>query len=428
MLCCNPMVNREFTYDSKVQGIEMRIKRFIGELCIFKNRASSSLNERKAAEHIYQIMRSIGLVVKIDSFKSQQRMTWELVAIMSFFLIEAVLYFSIPALSLMVGLIGIVLFWGYFTTRFKPLAPLFRHSTSNNVVGRFVTSNAPYKVIFTAHHDTARSGPLWNPKTVANFRFNFLAGFFVLIALQIIALLKLLSIKTAVFEFAAIVIGIYVLGHILVLLYSGLKGELVQGASDNASGVAAMLDLAVRLKELSFPEIEFWFVSTGSEEVGAVGMAHFMKMYAEDISQKSTYFINLDNLGSGRLHYFIGEGMLNFYGFSRDLIAAAKKASRMKSFNDITPAKYRLAYTDAIVPTSKGFQSILLLASDERGLIPHWHWPTDVIENVDLSVPQLASDFAIEIVTHLSEILKHRAEKNKEQMRQFQDDMAEAVE
>lgn len=422
------MANGNLTHQSEVSGIDMRIKRYIGELCIFKNRASSSMNERKAAEHIYQIMRSIGLVVKIDSFKSQQRMTWELVAIMSFFLVEAVLYFSMPALSLMVGLIGIALFWGYFTTRFKPLASLFRHSTSHNVVGRFVTSNAPYKVIFTAHHDTARSGPLWNPKTVANFRFNFLAGFFVLVALQIIALLKLLSIKTAVFEFIAIGIGIYVLGHILVLLYSGLKGELVQGASDNASGVAVMLDLAVRLKELSFPEIEFWFVSTGSEEVGAVGMAHFMKTYAEDIFKKSTYFINLDNLGSGKLHYFTGEGMLNFYGFSRDLISAAESASQIKPFTDITPAKYRLAYTDAIVPASKGFQSILLLASDERGLIPNWHWPTDVIENVDLSVLQLASDFATEMVTHLSEILKHRAEKNKEQIRQFQDEMAESVE
>jgi len=31
-----------------------------------------------------------------------------------------------------------------------------------------------------------------------------------------------------------------------------------------------MLDLAAWIKELSFSEIEFWFVSTGSEEVGAV--------------------------------------------------------------------------------------------------------------------------------------------------------------
>jgi len=403
----------------------MRIQRFIGELCIFKNRASSSKNERKAGEHIYQIMRNIGLVTKVNEFKSQKRMTWELIFIMFFFLIEVVLYFFIPILSLIAGLVGLILSWGYFTTRFKPLSPLFRHSTSWNVVGRLIKSNVPYKVIFTAHHDTARSGPLWNPKTVANFRLYFLIGFFALILLQILTSLNLFSIAAFTFKLLVIIIGIYVLGHITMLLILGLKGELVQGAADNASGVAVMLDLAARLKELSFPEIEFWFVSTGSEEVGAVGMANFLKMYADDITKENTYFINFDNLGSGTPHYFLGEGMLNFYKFSKDLIAVAEKASRLKAFKTITPAKYKLAYTDAIIPASKGYHAMLLLALDEREMIPNWHWHTDTVENVDMSVPQLASDFALEMVMKLHDIFKKRIAKNKEEISEFQESLKE---
>jgi hypothetical protein len=303
---------------------------------------------------------------------------------------------------------------------------LFRHSTSWNVVGSFKNSNAVYKIIFTAHHDTARSGPLWNPKTVANFRLNFLIGFFILILLQIVTLLKLFAIDAFIFKIILMITGIYVLGNIAMLLISGIKGELVQGASDNASGVAVMLDLAARLKELSFPEIEFWFVSTGSEEVGAVGMENFMKTYAEELARDNSYFINFDNLGSGTPHYFLGEGMLNFYKFSKDLIKAAEKAAQLKQFQTITPAKYRVAYTDAIIPAGKGYAAILMLALDERGLIPNWHWHTDTLENVDMAVPQLASDFALEMTNNLYEILKARLKKKKEELSQLQLEIIES--
>lgn len=414
-------------WTTKIQGRNMRIRRFVGELCIFKHRASATKNEHKAAEHIHQIMRSIGLVSKIEAFKSQQRMTWELITIMGFFVLEVVLYFAFPWLAVIAGALGLILFWGYFTTAFKPLARLFRFSTSHNVVGKLINSNAPYKVIFTAHYDTARSGPLWNPKTVANFRLNFLLGAGILVVLQILVILKLFSISPLLLKCLIGLGGIYVLGNIGVLLYSGVKGELVQGASDNATGVAAMLDIAARLKELTMPEIEFWFVATGSEEVGAIGMAEFLNMHAEDLDRQSTYFINLDNLGAGQLHYFTGEGMLNFYHFSDDLILVAEKSALNASLRDVKPAAYRLTYTDAIIPARRGYHAILLLSLDERGLIPNWHWPSDIIDNVDFNLLQLASDFVLEMVQNLNDVLKRRLERRKKEISQFQEELGEAM-
>ena len=58
---------------------------------------------------------------------------------------------------------------------------------------------------------------------------------------------------------------------------------------------------------------------------------------------------------------------MNFYKFSKSLIEAAEKTSQDKEFNAVTPAKYKLAYTDAIVPASRGYHSILLLATDDNG-------------------------------------------------------------
>lgn len=405
----------------------MRIQRILNELCIFKNRASSSPNELKAAQHINQLMRNLGLVASMDEFKSQKRMTWELVTILVFFLIEVGLFLSQPIASLVFGMIGLVLFWGYFTTTFRPLGPLFKYAKSHNVVGKLMRPDATFKIIFTAHYDTARSGPMWNPKTVSNFRFNFLSGFFLLIALQIIVALKIFAIEHIALNLLLYFGGIHVIVQIFLLIYAGFKGELVQGASDNASGVAVMMNLAAELKDTLHPNIEFWFVATGSEEVGANGMTEFMKMYGEDFEPNNTYFINFDNIGSGNLHYYTGEGMLQFFRFSKDLVAAAKKASQKKEFKSVTPAKYTLAYTDAIIPASRGWDSILFLATDNKGHIPNWHWPTDTMENIDFAVPRLASDFTREMLRQLDTIFEQKRKEDEQNMKQYQQDIANSA-
>ena len=405
----------------------MRIQRIINELCIFKNRASASANEHKAAEHINQLMRNLGLVASLDEFKSQKRMTWELVTILAFFLVEVGFFFTQPIVALVAGLAGVILFWGYFTTVFKPLAPLFKHSKSFNVVGKLLNPDAAFKVIFTAHYDTARSGPLWNPKTVSNFRFKFLFGFFLLIALQLVVGLKIFSIEFTALNILVWFSGIHVIVQIILLIYAGLRGALVQGASDNASGVGVMMNLAAELKEKPYPETEFWFVATGSEEVGAVGMADFMKTYGDDLEPDNTYFINFDNIGQGNLHYYTGEGMLHFYKFSKDLIAAAQKTTQTKEFKSVKPGKYTLAYTDAIIPASRGWHSILLLATDDKGRIPNWHWPTDTIQNIDFAVPQLASDFTRELLRNLNTILEQKRKTDEQNMKQLQQDIANSA-
>ena len=404
---------------SKLEEQFMRIQKFIKELCIFKNRVSSSENEYRAAKHIYQIMRSIGLVVNIDDFKSQNRYAWELSFITALFLGQAILYFLNPLVSIIIGLTGLLLFWGYFTTRLKPLSPFFRFSKSHNVVGRAQNSDAPFKIIFTAHYDTARSGPLWNPKNVSKFRFNFLLGLSVIFALQLLSVLSYLEVSNIITAILVALFGVHILGQIIVLIYSGITGEPVQGASDNASGVAVMLDLATRLKKKSFPELEFWFAATGSEEVGAIGMTNFLKTYSDEFEKNKTFFINFDNIGSGNLHYYLGEGMLNFYKFSPKLISASKKTSENEKLKQVTPAKYKLAYTDAIVPASLGYETILFLATDDNNQIPHWHWHTDTIENINYQVPKLASDFCMELIQTLHKDFKQTIQEDIEKRKLF---------
>ena len=80
------------------------------------------------------------------------------------------------------------------------------------------------------------------------------------------------------------------------------------------------------------------------------------------------------------------------------------------------------------MPASRGYHTILFLATDDRGMIPNWHWPTDTITNIDFKVPQLASDFAFAMIEDLCKLVKMRLNKNIEEIKQFQTELGDSKE
>ncbi|MBN1352243.1 M28 family peptidase [candidate division KSB1 bacterium] len=388
----------------------MRVQRFISELCILPNRASCSENELKSAKYIWSALRRLNIDATIDQFKSQKRMTGELITILSGFIAAIILSFYSPFSGFIFSLVALLLFWGHFSNRFKPVARCFRRSTSWNVVGRMKEVSATHHIVISAHHDTARSGPLWNPARVQHFRLNFLLGFVLLLVLILLLLVKIILPASLFLNILLFVFIAYSVIQIFMLFFSGYFSPLVQGASDNASGVAVVLDLAHKLAESPLQNINVWLVTTGSEEVGAVGMKAFIDQYLTELTSHKTYFINFDNVGGDRLHYYLGEGMLNLTRFSDELIKLAQEVATQETFKTVTPSTYRLAYTDAIVPANRKFPTLLFLATDEHDMIPHWHWTTDIFENVNFGTIEMASAFAFELLTKLDK--KVKAEKD----------------
>ncbi len=80
-------------------------------------------------------------------------------------------------------------------------------------------------------------------------------------------------------------------------LYRG-EEAIHNGADDNASGVAAMLEIARYISEnpKEFPQYNFRFVAFSAEEMGLLGSAHFTKNTT--VGKRSLrYMINLDMVG-----------------------------------------------------------------------------------------------------------------------------------
>ncbi len=78
-------------------------------------------------------------------------------------------------------------------------------------------------------------------------------------------------------------------------LYKG-KPAIHNGADDNASGVSLILELSKILKESSYKNNNYLFISFSAEELGLIGSKSFLLQPTIDLS-KVNYMINLDMVG-----------------------------------------------------------------------------------------------------------------------------------
>ncbi|WCO01702.1 M28 family peptidase [Psychroserpens ponticola] len=78
-------------------------------------------------------------------------------------------------------------------------------------------------------------------------------------------------------------------------LFRGESQEIHNGADDNASGVAVLLNLAMTLKEKNTGN-NYLFMAFSGEEMGLLGSNYFTKNPTIDLS-KANYMINMDMVG-----------------------------------------------------------------------------------------------------------------------------------
>ncbi|HLK26956.1 MAG TPA: M20/M25/M40 family metallo-hydrolase [Puia sp.] len=79
-------------------------------------------------------------------------------------------------------------------------------------------------------------------------------------------------------------------------MYRGTDKEIHNGADDNASGTAALIELAKLLKQSKFKNNNYLFIAFSGEELGLFGSKYFVEHPAIDL-KKVNYMINMDMVG-----------------------------------------------------------------------------------------------------------------------------------
>lgn len=214
--------------------------------------------EVEAANYIDDVFRARGLEVEHQEFDCPRTYAWAYVIYHLLTVGAAVLsrWFGWPAFVLAV--LSAVLMWLDLDTRWG-LSEIMPKGPSQNVIARHVPkarrNERIKRVVVVAHYDSARSSLAFSPGMVKNFGLTF-------------GLMKALTFLTPVAIFvsalpwtkswqpyswyATLAVAAYLLVPLLINVHRELFMKPVDGANDNASGVAALLGVM----ELTVPEPE----------------------------------------------------------------------------------------------------------------------------------------------------------------------------
>lgn len=346
-------------------------------------RRTTTAGERESAEWVAGRLRELGAEeVRVLPFRGQSTWAWAFVAHLLAGLIASRIR---RRLGRLLGILVAISFELDVSARDQWLRRLLPGGTGHSVEAR-IPSDGPAErtLVLVAHHDAAHTGLVWGPLANAtNRRRSARTGHaYPVHALPLVGLLAAATGRGPLRRFARLL-----LAASAALAGQAASSPTVPGANDNATGVAAVLELARRLREKPLPGVEVVIVSPGGEEAGSVGMQAWMRGPGRSLDRRSTLVVNLDAIGSGgHLVVTRREGLTGW--FDRDSVDLAEQGARIAGIDAPREVTFPNV-TDAFVARDAGLRVVSIL-SYEDGWIGNLHMPSDVPENVEWATVESA--------------------------------------
>ncbi len=170
------------------------------------------------------------------------------------------------------------------------------------------------------------------------------------------------------------------------------------GALDNASGSTCNFELLKYFSVMQnrLQNYNIWFVFTGAEECGTMGIRHFYKRIIRDFDRNRTIVINIDGIGQG-FNFFS-----NYITPKKNPILYNVIVEKGRKLGlDLSHTKARLGVrSDGLYLRSKGFVEFGF-----ADVIPHnfVHSSRDIVENIYPSVLKTFCDLIVSILKEVDQ-------------------------
>lgn len=184
-------------------------------------------------------------------------------------------------------------------------------------------------------------------------------------------------------------------------LHAGEK-DIHNGADDNASGVAVMLNLASKLVTTNTNN-NYLFMAFSGEEMGLLGSNYFTKNGTIDLT-KANYMINMDMVGRMKADSTLavyGTGTSPLWGQTIHSLNPGFKLVEEKS--GVGPSDHTSFYLNDI-PVLHFF----------TGQHEHYHKPSDDVELLNIDGMYAISDYIFDIISELDDNGKLVFKKTKD--------------
>ncbi|MFT3997707.1 MAG: M28 family peptidase [Asticcacaulis sp.] len=173
------------------------------------------------------------------------------------------------------------------------------------------------------------------------------------------------------------------------------NGVIMPGANDDASGVAAVLELARALTTGERPKRSVLFVCYGAEEAGLLGSAYFG---AHPPVPLKDIVANLEIEMIGAQDPKLPKGTMMITGWERSNFAEALKSRGALIAKDPYPEQHFFERSDNY---SLALQGIVAHTVSGWATIPTYHSPEDTLANIDLPYMTAAIQSLVEPVRWL---------------------------
>jgi Zn-dependent M28 family amino/carboxypeptidase len=178
------------------------------------------------------------------------------------------------------------------------------------------------------------------------------------------------------------------------------RSPVVPGANDNASGSVGLVMAARALAAEQPEDLDVWLVSCGSEEQMQPGIRAFLERHAGDLPPDSTWFVNLETIGSPELALLEGEGTIWMRDYDPAWTDSVDQAAAGAGIT-VRRGLRAGASTDSVAVHRKGYRVATLTSITQWKSLSHYHWPSDIPENLDWSTISEAVGVVLAVVGRL---------------------------
>ena len=374
---------------------------FLQDLCALPHRGAATPNGNKAARLLQAYLADLGATVRTEPFQTPKSYATIVYWLLGGLLAGLALV-SVTGVAIGFVWYFVLLAWLYFNWRYSFIIKFPVQHTVHNVVGHWPAPKPGpdvRTVILMAHYDTAPVSLLYSPKQQAGFRSSLI------ISLGLM-LLAAMAVTLEVFGIGRPYLTYLRYGLMVYFLLQGLIGTLgywlrgyTNGASDNATGVAAALATADRLRQANLPNLAIEVVLTNAEEAGMIGAYYYVERHKRTWDRRRTMAINFDTLGAGRLTVVEQTGTLETIRYDNQPTQIARTLLETSTFrNKAQVGRWHTADFDSVWFVRNNIPVLALCALDANGQMPRIHQPNDTLDAVELAPMNTAIDLAEAVI------------------------------
>lgn len=240
---------------------------------------------------------------------------------------------------------------------------------------------------------------LYGPKQQGKFRLSLISSLFLMVLAAVAATLEAFGTDLPYLTYGRYGLMVYFVGQ-AVLGTAGyhLRGY-TNGASDNATGVAAALATADRLRQMDMTDVAVTVVLTSAEEVGMIGAYHYVEAHRKQWNPARTTVVNFDTLGAGRLTVIEKTGTLEPIWYNNAPTQLARQLLQTDAFRErARMGRWHTADFDSVWFVRNHIPVLALCALDAGGRMPRIHQADDTFAELDPTPLYVAVDLAEAVV------------------------------